>query len=185
MTEPKYTPTAWGQEPTHDLPVPSGQLCQVRMPGVQAMIAAGVFESIDTLTGLINEKHIKRVQGRTPKAGPGSQNGQPVQVDTDALMKDPKNLAKVFELVDKVTEHMVLQPKVKRPVKKIPQGEIGSGEFTEVLLKFEEREDDVVYTDRIDMMDKMFIFQYAVGGDTDVESFRERFQEGMGGVAVK
>jgi hypothetical protein len=167
----QYAPTTWGQEPTHDLTVPSGQLCQVRLPGVQQMINAGVFESIDTLTGVVSEKHIKRVQGRSQK------QGQPVEIDTNSLMKNPEDLAKVFEIVDKVTEHMVLQPKVKRPIRKAVDGK-------EVLLPFDEREDDVVYTDRIDAMDKMFIFQYAVGGDTDVESFRERFKQGMGSVAA-
>lgn len=175
MSDQKYAPTTWGQEPTLDLTVPSGQMCQVRQPGVQAMINAGVFESVDTLTGVINEKHIKRVQGRTQK------QGQPVEIDTNSLMKDPKQLAKVFEIVDKITEHMVIQPKVRRPVRKAVDEQ---GNEVETLLKFEEREDDVVYTDRIDAMDKMFIFQYAVGGDTDVESFRERFKQGMGSVAT-
>lgn len=178
MTENKYAVTTWGQEPTHDLTVPSGQMCQVRLPGVQAMVSAGVFESVDTLTGLVNEKHIKRVQGKGPNA---QKNGTPAEIDTDSLMKDPENLVKVFGIIDKVTEHMVLQPQVKRPVKEVKKGT----KTVEEPLEFEERDDDVVYTDRIDVMDKMFIFQYAVGGSTDVETFRERFQQGMGGVAIK
>lgn len=169
MTD-KYTPTTWGQELTQDLETPSGQLCQVRMPGVQQMVAAGVFESIDTLTSVISEKHIKRVQGRNQK------QGQPVEIDTSSLMKDPQNLVKVFEVVDKVVEHMVLKPEVRRPVKKV--------EGTEVPLAFDDREDHVVYTDKIDLMDRMFIFQYAVGGSTDVESFRQQFKQGVGGMAA-
>jgi hypothetical protein len=171
MNDQKYAITTWGQELTQDLTTPSGQMCQVRMPGVQSMIAAGVLESADTLGSLIDEKHIKRVQGKGPNAG------KPVSVDTQGLMKNPEQLAKVFEVVDKVVEHMVLQPAVQRPIKVV--------DGKDVLLTFDEREDHVVYTDRIDLMDKMFIFQYAVGGSSDVESFRKQFAEGMGGVAAQ
>lgn len=186
MTENKYAATVWGQAKFQDLEVPSGQLCQVRMSGVQQLIGAGVLDSADTLTSLIDEKHIKRTQSRgkapaKPRVeGDALKNpdGTTTKVDTNSLLKDPEKLARVFELVDKVTAHMVVQPEIKRPVKLNEKG-------VEIPLGGDEREDGVVYTDMIDLQDKMFIFQYAVGGDTDLESFRQRFGQSMASVAAE
>lgn len=190
MTDNKYAPSVWATPKFQDLEVPSGQLCQVRMSGIQQLIGAGVLDSADTLTSLVDEKHIKRTQAksRAPKNGATkpkvegntlkTADGENVQVDTKSLLQDPEKLQRVFGLIDKVTEHMVVQPVVKRPVKKDDHGE-------EVDLPMDERDENVIYTDMIELPDKMFIFQYAVGGDTDLESFRERFQSNVAGVAAE
>lgn len=165
MSDPttnKYAPTVWGTTTTRDLECPSGQLCQVRMPGVQTLIAAGILESADTLTTLVDEKHIKRV---SPKKAPNT-NG--IEVDGASLLKDPDSIRKVFTLVDQITVHMVLQPQIY-PVP-------GPGE---------DRVGDRVYVDMVDMLDRMFIFQYAIGGDQNLEQFRDQFAEGLGGVAAR
>lgn len=187
MTESKYAPTVWGAPKFTDLEVPSGQLCQVRPAGVQQLISAGVLESADTLTSMIDEKHIKRTSARGGKTtGKPAQtgantmkmpDGSTAAVNTDSLLKDPEQLNRVFTLVDKTVAHMVVQPVVKRPVKVV--------DGKEVELPHTEREEGVVYTDMIELADKMFVFQYAVGGDTDLESFRKRFGEGVAGVAAE
>lgn len=177
MTNPNYAPTAWGKTPAAmDLECPSGQLCQVRPPGVESLITAGVLENVDTLTSMVDEKHLKRVTGKNKSSKPKNTftnaEGQLMQLDTDSLMKDPGNLVRVFTLVDKVVEHMVLQPKVKRPI------DSKGNEITE-------REEGVVYTDQIEMGDKMYIFQHSVGGSADLESFRQQFRASMDGVEAK
>lgn len=184
----KYALSSWGAQKLQDLEVPSGQLCQVRPAGIQQLLGAGVLDSADTLTSLIDEKHIKRTQTRktgTKGAKPAVKNnqlqnadGSTTEIDTDSLLNDPEKLQKVFSLIDKVAEHMVVQPDVKRPVKLDENGK-------EVALPAQEREDGVVYTDMIELQDKMFLFQYAVGGDTDLESFRNRFSEGVASVAAE
>lgn len=181
----KYAVTAWGQLEYVDLTLPSGQLCQVRPAGVQAMIGAGVIESADTLTSLVSEKHIKRVAGRgKSNAGKPTAPPKPDEIDTQSLMKDPKNLQKVFKVVDRISAFMVVQPDLQIPVRMEPDPK-NPGETLEFALTHEERKPGVVYTDVVDLMDKMFIFQYAVGGSTDVEAFREQFSAGLGGVAAK
>lgn len=173
MTENKYNVTTWGKPVFQDLEVPSGQMCQVRLPGVQAMISAGVLESADTLSTLVDQKHIKRVQGRGKK--------EP-EIDTKALLKDAGNMTRVFEMCDRVAEYMVVQPVLRRPIRVVEQAD---GKRVEEPLPASDREDGVIYTDMVDLQDKMYIFSYAVGGDTDLESFRERFGEGVGSVAAK
>lgn len=166
----KYAPSVWGIEKFNDLECPSGQLAQVRQPGVQAMISSGVLQSADTLTSLVDQKHIKRVQGKAKPADP--------QIDGSSLIKDPENMKRVFDVVDRVTEYMVVQPVVRRPFERDDQG-------NEVFIGGSHREEGVIYTDQIDLMDRMFIFQYAVGGSTDVEEFRRIFTPDVGSLAVK
>lgn len=180
----KYAPTAWGQELYLDLTLPSGQLCQVRQPGMQPLIAAGVLESADTLTSLVDEKHIKRVAPKSASAQAKRKIASAPEVDTASMMRDPEQLQRVFKLVDKVTEYMVVQPDVKRPLKTISDVE-NPGQTIEVGIEHSERVDGVIYTDVIDLEDKMFIFQFSVGGSTDVESFRQQFAAGVGGVATQ
>jgi hypothetical protein len=159
----RYAPTTWGTATNfNDLTMPSGQTAQVRQPGVQNLVSAGVLDDVDTLSTLVNEKHVKRVKGK------------PV-VDHKSMMGDPKNMLRVLETVDKVVEYMVIQPNVKRPVEQYVDSE---GQTKERPLAG--REPGIVYTDQIDLNDRMFIFQYSTGGATDVEQFRGQLAEIMG-----
>lgn len=176
-SDSRYAPTAWGTSVFEDLTMPSGQLAQVRRPGIQQLISAGVLDSADTLSTLVDQKHIKRVKGK------------PAGIDASSLLKDPKNMLSVLELVDKVVAHMVVKPEVQRPVTPnlespkdgAPKDE-ASNPHTRAL-RDEERDPEVVYTDQIDMVDRMFIFSYAVGGSTDVERFRSGLDQAMGSMA--
>ena len=170
MTENKYAATSWGAASAFvDLTVPSGQVCQVRQPGVENLIAAGVLENADTLMGLVNKK-IEKAQGKRPQA---KKTADP----SSLLEQDPAQLAKVFGLIDRVVEYMVVQPPVIRPVVKTDDGDRP--------MMPEERSPEKIYTDSIDLGDRMFIFQYSVGGGSDLESFRQRFSEGMGKLAAQ
>jgi hypothetical protein len=151
----KYAPNAWmsgGVGSMEELEVPSGQLCLVRRPGVQGLIKAGVLHKMDSLSSIVNEKHIKRVKGKT-------------EVDVQKLMKDPKSIDEILHIVDKVVCHCVVKPEIFRAP-------------NDATL----RQPGVVYTDMIDITDKMFIFNYVVGGTRDLETFRREFDQSVGGV---
>ena len=51
-----------------------------------------------------------------------------------------------------------------------------------------DRDDDLLYPDDIEDMDKMFVFQWVSGGTTDLETFRQRYSSNMaslgGGAAL-
>lgn len=170
-SDSKYAPTAWAASLYDDVTMPSGQLCQMRKPGIQRLIENGVLESADTLSTLVNQKHVQRVKGKGPAINPAS------------LMKDAQSLINVMELVDKITAHMVVTPKVERAV--VPDGDKvdDNGKPKMRALQDDERKPGVVYTDMIDMADRMFIFQYALGGTADLERFRSGLDEAMGSMA--
>lgn len=166
-TDSKYAPTAWGTEYLEDITVPSGQTCQCRRPGMQGLIEKGILDKMDILTAMVNDQHIERVKkGRKPDR-------------VAEIASDPKRLTEVLHAVDRVVEYVVVQPDVRRPVA-ITKDE--NGDDIESPLPDEAREPGVVYTDMIDTEDKMFLFNFAVGGTRSVERFRQQSSEALGNV---
>ena len=166
----KYGGKSWGKEFLVDLEVPSGELCQVRRPGVAGLIAAGLLDSMDTLTSLVQSEHVDRVE---------KGNSSTLSKDeVSALLKDKDKLLGSLMLMDKVVAFVVNQPTVKIPV--VEEGE--DGNKTTRPIRDEERDPEVVYTDMIDMVDKVYIFQYVVGGVSDLEQFRKEFGELVDGM---
>lgn len=85
------------------------------------------------------------------------QKGQPLgENEMENLLNDPKKIADMLQFVDKLTMAVVVEPKVH------PTPEEGA-----------DRSDDVLYVDDMDDEDKLFIFQWATGGTTDLEQFRD------------
>lgn len=153
----KYAADAWlsgGIGGMEDLTVPSGQTCLVRRPGLEGLIKAGVLRNIDSLSAIVGEEHIKKTK-----------KGKPSQVNVDSVMKDPKALEDILHTVDKVVCHCVVKPEVFMTPNDITR-----------------RKQGVVYADMIDIMDKMHIFNFVVGGTRDLESFREGLDGSVGGV---
>lgn len=156
----KYAPTAWGSQSgmPEDLTLPSGQLCLVKRPGMEGLVKAGVLRYMDSLTALVNEKHITRVE----------KNGQiETHMDMASIMRDDDSLAEIMRVVDKVVIHCVVQPPVFSTPDDVTRRQAG-----------------VIYTDMIDLQDKMFIFQYVVGGTRDLETFRGGLGELLGSVDI-
>jgi hypothetical protein len=97
--------------------------------------------------------------------------GKADEIDTDELMaeamEDPEKLQGIFEVADAVTVYCVVEPQV------LPTP-------TDTIL----REEDKLYVDEIDMDDKLFIFNFAVGGSRDLEPFRAATSGGVGSVPI-
>lgn len=167
----KYAITAWGQINQYlDMTVPSGQMCLIKQPGVQNLVAANVLDDVDTLSTLVADKHVRRVKGQKPV------------IDGQSLMQDPQNMLRVLATVDKVVEYMVVKPTVLRPVIKTIDD---NGEVVERPMRNDERDSTVVYTDALTLPDRMFIFQFAVGGSDTPEQFREKFEAAMGSMETE
>jgi hypothetical protein len=153
----KYAPDAWlsgGVGGMEDLTVPSGQTCLVRRPGMEGLMKAGILANVDSLSHVVNEKHLQRVKGKKTD-----------QIDVSSLMGDQNALDEVVNVVDKVICHCVVRPTVVRAP-------------NDVTL----RKPGVVYTDMVDLVDKMFIFNFVVGGTRDLETFRGGLNDALGGV---
>lgn len=158
-------------EQFEDLQVPSGAWCQIRKPNPKELMRLGYLSEFDSLSSLVDRKHIKRVKGAPP------------EVDTKSLMKDPDAIIRVLDLADEICSHVIVQPTVRnamRPVKDAKGKEQINPRTGKPLMEAippNEREEGVVYTDQLDDFDKMFIFQYSVGGSPDLERFRQQISE--------
>ena len=169
--EEKYAPTTWGSgpainEPT-DLKVPSGQKCLVQNPGVEGLMKAGVINDIDSLTALVDQKHIKP-NDRKAKKGSKAAAKQDAAIDREAMKKllsDPEKMANMLHVVDRVVCHVVIKPEVRMT----PNDPTS-------------RKKGVIYADMIDLTDKMFIFQFVVGGTSNLEQFRGQLGAAVGSV---
>lgn len=157
----KYQPTAWGSGPEaasgpEDLTLPSGQLVLARKPGLQQLMVEGVLHKMDNLTALVDKKHIKK--GKT---------GGPEAINVQSLLEDQKSLANVLHTVDRVVCAVVLKPKVQMAPNDITR-----------------RVNGAIYTDTVGLEDKMFIFNWALGGSADIERFRRESAEVVGSVVA-
>lgn len=155
----KYAPNAWlsgGVGGLEDVTVPSGQTCLVRRPGMEGLMKAGVLHNVDSLSQVVNEKHLKRVAGKAEEAP---------DIDMSSLMKDDEGMAEVLNVVDKVICYVVVKPEVHRTPDDSTR-----------------RQPGVVYADMIDLVDKMALFNFAVGGTREMESFRGGLLDVVGGL---
>ena len=156
--EDKYAPTVWGsQEGVHgpqDLELPSGQLVLARKPGVQQLMVEGVLHRMDNLTALVDKKHVRKGKAAASES-----------INVQSLIQDPEALANILHTVDRVLCAVVIRP----PIQMAPN-DVTS------------RKNGVIYTDTVGIEDKMFLFNWALGGSKDIERFRRESSEVVGSV---
>lgn len=80
------------------------------------------------------------------------------------LVADPSMLPQMMEMVDQLVCFAVVEPQIQMPP---PPGL---------------RDDSTLYIDEVNMEDKWFIFNHAVGGTRDLERFRREYQESVAAV---
>lgn len=144
--EDKYAVTAWGGPQLEDVTVPSGQLCLCRRPGIEVMIKAGILNDMDSLTSLVMTEHLD--DGQTKNT-----------VKPEAMieiMKNPKKAESMFHMLDKVVCFIVVKPEIHMT----PNNR-------------NSMKPNLIYAETVDLEDKMFLMNYAVGGTRDVERFRQ------------
>jgi hypothetical protein len=113
------------------------------------------------------------------KMDPKSMMGEEGQVDLEMI-------GEMYEMVNAVCVQSITKPKCRAQVwteqdeenEDIPEGaEVGD------RIPDEDRDDDLLYTDDIDDTDKMFIFQWAVGGTSDLATFRQESEADLASLA--
>lgn len=127
-------------------------VCLVRRPGPQGLVKMGVLDSLDSLTSLVAAK-ITGIEKGSDTAG----SGLPDKETMKALSQNKQQLAEALDLIDRIVTHVVVEPKV------LP-----------VPAEGEERDEDALYIDEVDLEDRVFIMDFAVGGSSDWNSFRQR-----------
>jgi len=158
--------TADSGERLWDLKVPSGALCQVRRPGVPGLVAAGILDSVDSLSALVQTEHIAPNDAKGQKAG------------AVAIANSPDAMAAGFALVDKLTAYTVVQPAIWVDYRFKGESDV---DWNARQQDAEARRATKVSD--VDIVDRLFIMQWAVGGSDDLKAFREGFGSSLDDLA--
>jgi len=134
--------------------VPSGNVALVKRPGLQVFLAQG------KIPNSLMEFITQALKGKA----------QPKMEDLDL---NPEAMKDMMALVDAVVIHSCVEPQVVA----VPMDAKGNG------LVESYRDPNILYVDEVDIEDKMFIFNYAVGGTSDVDSFRKELTSVMDDVS--
>jgi hypothetical protein len=145
-----------------EITVPSGNVCLAKRVDLRTFMKKGVIPN--SLMPFVQDA----IKGK--KSTP-EEIMEKVNEDGDLDAR----LTEMMELMDHVVCECVIEPKV-HPIPKV----LEDGEESD-------RDPDLLYIDEVDDMDKTFLFQWAVGGSSDLERFRteqgdyvERLQSGEG-----
>lgn len=157
-------------EPLFDLTLPSGQTCQARRPGVKGLIKAGMLDNFDQLTALVQTEHVEK-----NSSGPRKATAQ----DMVALARDKEKLEAGFELIDKLVAYVVTQPKVWVNYKLLNESD---EEFEKRRLAAEES--DAVPVEYVELEDKIYLLNWAVGTSSDLTNFRQGLQSTLADMAT-
>lgn len=133
-----------------ELVLPSGLKVLVRRVGIVTLMNEKLFS--DQLMAIV----AKAIDTNT--GSPGVKDA-----DLAQLAADPEKIGQLMEAFDKITIRCWVTPQV-HPV---PESD-------------DERDDDLLYVDEIDLEDKARTFDFAVGGDADLARFREQSEQSLG-----
>lgn len=145
--------------------LPSGLFVMMRRPGMEKFLASGYMP--DKMAAIIREQiNSKSTKPTRP---------EDILGDEGMSMDD---VTEMMHAMDRITAYCITEPVVfwhMRPVvedDKPVLDDKGRNKLEEIPE--EDRDEEIVYTDDIDLEDKQFVFQYAVGGTPDLTRFREQ-----------
>lgn len=155
-----------------DLTVPSGQTCRARRVDLRVLLKTGRIPN--SLRPIID----KAMQG--------------IETPTEDLAKgvldDPTKMDEMWEMIDLVLVDSILIPKFLRAPVPVPEDDEGrplpkdKRDRPKGATYEDERDPELNYVDEIDDFDKMYIFNWAVGGSSDLDKFREESAAHVGRV---
>lgn len=136
---------------TTELDLPSGAAILAKgVSGMGVFLKSGIIPN--SLLSIIQEAIDKGVEPDMDKLLQPQENGEIA----------PEALSDMLTLIDNITVKCWVLPPTAIP----PEDEA-------------DRKDDVLYTDEIDDNDKLFVFQWAIGGSPDLQRFREEQDASM------
>lgn len=154
------------------LDLPSGLTVRARTAGMRAFIAKGLIPN--SLMAIVTEALDK---GQEPNAAQImlKEDGEP----------DMAKLQEMSELFDAVACDVLVDPQVHPVPTQADLEKFQADTNNSVTLTDPDdlRSDELLYVDELDTMDKIFIFNWAVSGVKDLETFRQGLQSGVDAVA--
>ena len=154
--------------------LPSGLVMKLKNPGgLQAFIANGTIPN--SLLGMVNE-------------GLKGKSGEDAAKAAAELSNDVESLADMLKMLDLVFVQSAKDPQVYA----VPtQDDLDRYNIMNPTKKFEtidewrdSHEEDRLYVDEIEEMDKQFVFQWVSGGVRDLETFRKEFEGNVAAISA-
>jgi hypothetical protein len=134
-----------------EIELPSGNVCLARPLGLSDLISAGVVDSLDSLTAMVNDLHITRVRTGKPRK---REEVNPEDLATfNALTKDKVKFQKLLDLVDAIVVKALIEPQV---FPNLSNGESEKRNGAPIP-------DNAYRVGDVDMLDKFKIFSEVVG----------------------
>lgn len=159
-----------------DLELPSGSICLARRPGVQGFIAAGVLDSFDSLTGLVQTEHVAKKSARPQRVSQAQ-----IAAAAASFSADADKMKTGFQLIDRLVCHTVAQPETWIDYQMKDETDDA---WAERQADHEENHPDAMGISEVVIEDKFFIMQWAVGGSADLEKFRKELPAGLADLAA-
>jgi hypothetical protein len=162
-----------------ELELPSGNVCLIKRPGIEKLFTAGVLPdelSKIALKAIADAQAPGKPRDHLPAGGVKEDDLDPELMTK--FLEGEGALEDLFSSFDKVTSYCVVEPKCQWHMRKVLDAHgdhlvdsKGRPQYEEIPES--ERDENVLYTDKVDMDDKAFIFNFVVGGTRDIERFRE------------
>lgn len=138
------------------LELPSGKSAQIRRIPLTSLLAEGLLG--DSL-GALAQRAVDAGEGMKPQ-------------DIKEMSQDPQKIMEALDIFDKIAAKCFVNPPVtyhKIDGKDIPE---------------EERDPDILYSDELDIQDKVYVFQVIAGGSSDLQRFRIEFEKSVAGISA-
>lgn len=107
------------------------------------------------------------------KSGRGSVGGKQKEDLAEIMFEKMGGLAgmsAMMRVTDKLAAYCIVEPKTFWHERVVGKDKDGNDVFEDIPDS--ERDGECLYTDDIEMDDKVFLFQYCTGGSTDLSQFR-------------
>lgn len=150
-----YAPLVWGSDTAQ------GTLQDLELPSGQLCLAQRPGPEGLMAAGLLDD--LDMLATVLPKVM-GGKSGKK-DFDATQVLKNPEMLRQAMRLMDRVVVHVVIKPELSPEPEDPADRELGK-----------------IYPSSVSMEDKTFIFNWAVGGTRNLQSFRQQLEESVAGV---
>lgn len=159
------------------LELPSGNVALVKRPGMEKLLRMGLMP--DSLTPIAMQHLATAESGGRPMSKKDENDIERQMMEK--ILQDPKELEDLMLTFDRVVVEVCVEPKVRMGIyteadvleglvkhdeSKVTEKDVGND------IPDEDRDEELLYADDVDIEDKQFIFQFVVGGSSDLEQFR-------------
>lgn len=138
------------------LELPSGKSAEIRRVPLTSLLADGLLG--DSL-GALAQRAVDAGEGMKPQ-------------DIKEMSQDPKKIMEALDVFDRIAVRCFVNPPVT--YHKVNDEEIPD----------DERDPEILYSDELDIQDKVYVFQVIAGGSSDLQRFRREFAESVAGISA-